>query len=105
MEEVKHDRRACRIGFELMELKTIDSHHEFIIKNTVHNRILGWGALPSVDNFQAYLKEHKFPKDSLYSEKQFLDDVEGSEGYIHLKVKKEETAKFICEMIYQVYEI
>lgn len=81
-----------------MELKTDGSRYEFLIRESVIDNIVIWECLPAVDTVKAYLKKHPFPEDKLYSEKEFLEDVEKAAGYIHLSVEKEETAEFICEL-------
>jgi len=81
-----------------MELKTDGSHYEFILRESVMDNILTWECLPDVDTVKKYLKEHPFPKDKLYSEQEFLEDVEKAAGYVHLLVEKRETAQFICEL-------
>src|SRR3989339_398977 len=65
IEDIKNDRKSNRVGFELIELKTDGSHYEFIIKDTIKNRIIGWQSIPGSDVFMEYLKEHLFPKDKL----------------------------------------
>jgi len=88
------------MGIRLMELKTDGRHHEFIIRENVMDNIVTWECLPDTDAIRGYLKKHRFPKDKLYSEKAFLEDVEKASGYIHLLVEKRETAEFICELCY-----
>jgi hypothetical protein len=60
------------------------------------------GMSACVDTVKEYLKKHPFPKDKLYSEQEFLEDVEKAAGYIHLLVEKEETADFICDLCYEL---
>jgi len=84
------------MGIRLMELKTDGSHYEFILRESVMDNIVIWECLPAVDTVKEYLKKHPFPRDKLYSEQEFLEDVEKAVGYIHLLVKKSETAEFIC---------
>jgi hypothetical protein len=86
------------MGIRLMELKTDGSYYEFIIRESVMDNIVIWECLPAVDTVKEYLKKYPFPKDKLYSQKEFLEDVEKAAGYIHLLVKKRETAEFICEL-------
>ena len=86
------------MGIRLMELKTDGSRYEFIIRESVMDNIVIWECLPTVDTVKEYLKKHPFPKDEFYSQKEFLEDVEKAAGYMHLLVKKRETAEFICEL-------
>jgi len=86
------------MGIRLMELKTDGSHYEFIIKESVMDNIVTWECLPDADTVKRYLRKHSFPKDELYSEKAFLEDVDKASGYIHLLVEKKETAEFICDL-------
>ena len=85
-----------------MELKTDGSHYEFILRESVMDNIVTWECLPDTDTVKEYLKEHPFPKDKLYSEQEFLEDVEKAAGYIHLWVEKRETAEFICDLCYEL---
>ena len=105
MQKVKDKRRRMRVGVELIELKTDGSYFEFLIHETVRNKILGWEWLPDVDVFKEYLKENDFPEDKLYSEQKLWDDIEHASGFMRLKVERKETAKFICKMIYELFEI
>jgi hypothetical protein len=59
-----------------------------------------WCGLPDADTVRQYLKKHPFPRDKLYPEKAFLEDVEKATGYIHLVVERQETAEFICDLCY-----
>ena len=86
------------MGIELMELKTDGSYYEFILRETVMNNIVIWGCLSDADTVKEYLKEHAFPEDTLYSEQEFVEEVAGSDSYIHLIVQKRETAEFICDL-------
>jgi hypothetical protein len=86
------------MGIRLMELKTDGSHYEFIIRESVMDNIVIWECLPAVDTVKEYLRKHPFPKDELYSQKEFLEDVQKAAGYTHLMVEKRETAEFICEL-------
>jgi len=91
-------KKSKKMVFELMELKTDESHYEFLIRESIMDEIMTWECLPDVDTVREYLKKHPFPKDKLYSEEEFLQDVEKANGYIHLVVKKSETAEFICDL-------
>ena len=62
--------------------------------------IVTWVCMPNVDTVKQYLRKHHFPKDSLYSEEDFLKDVEKASGYIHLVVDRRQTAEFICDLCY-----
>ena len=86
------------MGIRLMELKTNGTHKEFILKESVTERILTWECLPDIGSVKRFLITHKFPQDRCYSEEDFLSDVRGAEGYIHLWVEKEDTAEFICQL-------
>ena len=90
------------MGIRLMELKTDGSHCEFILRESVMDNIVTWECLPDTDTIKEDLKEHSFPKDKLYSEQEFLEDVEKAAGYIHLWVEKRETAEFICDLCYEL---
>jgi len=105
MPEIEVERRKRRVGLKLIELKTDGSCFEFLIHETVRNKILGWGWLPDVSVFREYLKKNGFPIDKLYSEQQFLNDVEQASGFIRLKVGRKNTAEFICKMIYELFEV
>jgi len=85
-----------------MELKTDGSHYEFILRESVMDNIVTWECLPDTDTVTEFLKEHPFPKDKLYSEQEFLEDVKKAAGYIHLWVEKRETAEFICDLCYEL---
>ena len=81
-----------------MELKTQGWGYRFLIRDTATRRFVEWKDLPDVDSVQEYLRKHRFPKDKLYSEKAFLNDIEKASGYIHLLVEKKETAEYISEL-------
>lgn len=85
-----------------MELKTDNSHYEYIVKESVGQNIVTWECLPDIELVKKYLKKHPFPKDKLYSKQEFLADVKNASGYIHLWVQRAETADFICELIYEL---
>ena len=85
-----------------MELKTDGSHYEFMIRETIVNNMMTWEDFPGVDGVKKYLKNHPFPKDKLYSEDEFLEEVEGSDMFIWLHVEKRETAEFILNLIYEL---
>ena len=91
------------MGFELIEMKTDGSRYEFIIRETIMNEILRWDDFPEIDAVKKYLEKHHFPKDSLYTEEDFIEEIEGSDRYIHLIVEEPDTADFIinmcCELI------
>jgi hypothetical protein len=91
------------MGFELMELRTDGSRYEFIIRETIMNEIVRWNDFSEIDTVKKYLEKHHFPKDSLYPEEDFIEEIEGSDRFIHLIVEKPETADFIlnmcCELI------
>jgi len=91
-------KKSPKSWFELIELKTDGKHYEFIIRESVKDNIVAWEYLPDVDTIKQYLKNHPFPKDKLYSEEEFLKDVEKAKGYIHLAVEKRQTAEFICDL-------
>jgi len=91
-------KKSKKMVFELMELKTDESHYEFLIRESIMDEIVTWECLPDVDIVKQYLKKHPFPKDELYPEKAFLEDVEKAPGYIHLVVENRETAEFICDL-------
>jgi hypothetical protein len=44
-----------------------------------------------------YLKNNPFPKDALYSQEEFLKEIDAG-GYIHLWIEKRETAEFIADL-------
>jgi len=90
--------KSKKMGFELMELKTNGSHYEFLIRETIMNRIVKWEDLPDVDMVQEYLKKHIFPEDKCYSKEIFLEEVEMAGGHICLLVERRETAEFICRL-------
>jgi len=92
--------KSQKMTFELMELKTDGSYYEFIIRESIMDDIVTWECVPDVDTVKQYLKKHPFPKDKLYPEKAFLQDVEKATGYIHLAVEKRTTAEFICELFH-----
>lgn len=102
MQDIKDERKRLRMGFVLIELKTDTGCCEFIIKNTISNRILNWGGMPEAGTFKQYLSEHPWPKDMLYSEQQFLNDAGSLSGCMHLKVESKDTAEFIRAMIYEL---
>ena len=104
MQDIKVNRNKMRVGFELLELKTDGSCFMFIIRDSIRNNIFGWKGLPEINEFKEYLKNHYFPEDRLYSEQDFLDDVENREGFICFKVERHETAEFIRSMIYDLFE-
>lgn len=85
-----------------MEQKTDSSHYEFMIRETIMNNIMTWEDLPHIDEVKEYLKNHPFPNDKLYSEDEFLEEVEGSGMFIWLQVEKRETAEFILNLIYEL---
>ena len=87
-----------KMGIRLMELKTDGSHYEFLIRESIMDEIVTWECLPDADTVRQYLKKHRFPKDRLYSEKAFLEDVTKRTGYIHLFVERRRTAEFICDL-------
>ncbi len=91
-------KNSKKMVFELMELKTDESHYEFLIRESIMDEIVTWDCLPGVDAVKQYLKEHPFPQDELYPEEAFLEDVQKATGYIHLVVEKRETAEFICDL-------
>jgi len=93
-------KKSKKMVFELMELKTDESHYEFLIRESIMDEIVTWECLPDVDTVKEYLNKHPFPQDELYPEKAFLEDVAKAEGYIHLVVEKSETAEFICDLCY-----
>lgn len=95
-------KKPRKMRFELMELKTDGSHYEFLIRETIINRIVEWKNLPDVDTVWEYLGTHMFPKDKCYSEEDFLAEVENRRGYIHLVVEKRETAEFVCDLCYEL---
>jgi len=99
LKELDGEKLQTRV-FELMELRTDGSHCEFLIRDSVMNRIIGWQDLPDVDTVREYLEQHPFPKDKCCSEEKFLKQVEGAEGFIHLVVEKRETAEFMLDLIY-----
>jgi len=105
MPEIKAERRKLRVELKLIELKTDGNCFEFLIHETVRNKILGWCSLPDVDAFKEYLKKNAFPEYELYSEQNFLDNVENASGFMRLKVARKETAEFILKMIYELFEI
>jgi hypothetical protein len=90
--------KSKKMGFELMELKTNGSHYEFLIRETIMNRIVEWEDLPDLDMVQEYLRKHIFPEDKCYSKETFLEEVEMAGGHICLLVEKQETAEFICRL-------
>ena len=94
-------QQSTKMGYELMELKTDGSHCELLIRETIMNRITEWEDLPNADAVRRYLKNNPFPKDGLYSEEEFLKEVDGG-GYIHLWVEKRETAEFIADLCYEL---
>ena len=91
-------KNSQKMTFELKELKTEGGHYEFIIRESIMDNIVTWECLPDADTIKEYLKKHPFPRDELYPEKTFLEDVEKATGYIHLVVEKRETAEFICDL-------
>lgn len=93
-------KNSKKMVFELMELKTDESHYEFLIRESIMDEIVNWNCLPGVDAVKQYLRKHPFPQDELYPEKAFLDDVEKATGYIHPVVERQETAEFICDLYY-----
>ena len=90
--------KSQKMGFELMELKTNGSHYEFLIRETIMNRIMKWEDLPDVDVVREFLRKHIFPEDKCYSKETFLEEVEMAGGHICLLVEKWETAEFICRL-------
>ena len=105
MQDIKVKRKKMRVGFELIELKTDGSCFMYIIRDSIWNNIMGWKGLPKINDFMEYLKKHPFPEDRMYSEQDFLEDAENREGFICFKVAKRETAEFIRQMIYDLYEV
>jgi hypothetical protein len=91
-------KKPQKMGIRLMELKTDGSHYEFLIRESVMDEIVTWECLPDADTVRQYLKKHRFPKDRLYSEKVFLEDVAKATGYIHLFVERRRTAEFISDL-------
>ena len=87
------------MGYELMEQKTDESHYGFLVRETIMNNIITWKDFPHVDEVKEYLNNNPFPKDRLYSEEEFLEEVEGSDMFILLQVEKRQTADFILNMI------
>jgi len=85
-----------------MELKTDGSHYEFIIRETVMNEILNWSDFSDVAEIRGYFKKNEFPEDKLYSQNEFLEEVEGSDRFIHLIVEKPQTTEFIMGLCYEV---
>lgn len=105
MADIHKDRRACRVRLELVQLKN-DSCFECLIQDMIHERFLCWGSLPDAGVLQKYIKSHGFPKDALYDAGQFFEQMkQHPEHYIHLTVASKATAEYICQMIYQLYDI
>ena len=85
-----------------MELKTDDSHKEFILKESIGDNIVTWECLPEIEIIRKYLQKHEFPEDKTYSIKEFIEDAAFAAGYIHLSVERQETADFIAELVYEL---
>ena len=90
------------MGIRLIEIKTDESHKEFMVQESVGEEIVNWECIPLIEEAKAYLKKHNYPEDKLYPQKDFLSDVEKAGGYIHLWVEKEETAQFIVDLMYEL---
>jgi hypothetical protein len=95
-------KKPQKMRFKLVELKTDGSHYEFLIRETIMNKIVEWEDLPNVGTVREYLRKHPFPKDNCYWKEDFLDEIEKAGGHIHLFVEKRDTAEFICKLCYEL---
>lgn len=90
------------MGIRLLELKTDGEARKFLLAQSTTENIIHWQDLWIDDEkLEAYLKEHPFPTDNEYTEKNFRDDLT-CEGYICLWVEKEETAEYIADLIHEL---
>ncbi len=82
-----------------MELKTDGNCYRFLILETIMSTIVKWDDFPDINEVKKYLKTHPFPEDKLYSEDDFLEEIEASDLFVLLEVEKKKTTDFIVDML------